>query len=182
MLINLSQPQIWRRWGKETWSIWHVTAAIGMAGVTAMMAPSNDNRSTISRRTTAMMAPSNNLSRMPNRNRRMIPLNQCRLWSLIRIALSWQFLGLQHLKSSAATLFVKKYFSIRTKTTSEYLKRRWRWRTFTRCFLEQRTQQSALLLLLTNEDRAGGLKVGDRCLKHIDLDNLWKFAGDAASQ
>ena len=35
---------------------------------------------------------------------------------------------------------------------------------------------------LTNKDRAGGLKVGDRCLKHIDLDNLWKFAGDAASQ
>ena len=35
---------------------------------------------------------------------------------------------------------------------------------------------------LTNKDRTGGLKVGDRCLKHIDLDNLWKFAGDAASQ
>ena len=35
---------------------------------------------------------------------------------------------------------------------------------------------------LTNKDRAGGLKVGDRYLKHIDLDNLWKFAGDAASQ
>ena len=35
---------------------------------------------------------------------------------------------------------------------------------------------------MTNNDRAGGLKVSDRYLKHIDLDNLWKFAGDAASQ
>ena len=35
---------------------------------------------------------------------------------------------------------------------------------------------------LTNKDTADGLKIGDRCLKHIDLDNLWKFAGDAASQ
>ena len=56
-----------------------MTAAIVMAGVTAMMAPSNDNRSTISRRT-AIMAPSNNLSRMPNRSttsRRMIIDHDC---------------------------------------------------------------------------------------------------------
>ena len=42
---------------------------------------------------------------------------------------------------------------------------------------------AVLYFNLTKKDRgAGGLKVGDRCLKHIDLDNLWKFAGDAASQ
>ena len=41
---------------------------------------------------------------------------------------------------------------------------------------------AVLYFNLTNKDRAGGLKVGDRCLKHIDLDNLWKFASDAASQ
>ena len=41
---------------------------------------------------------------------------------------------------------------------------------------------AVLYFNLTKKDRAGGLKVGDRYLKHIDLDNLWKFAGDAASQ
>ena len=35
---------------------------------------------------------------------------------------------------------------------------------------------------LTNNDRVGDLKVSDRYSKHIDLDNLWKFASDAASQ
>ena len=46
MLINLTQPQNWRPWGKDTRSIWHVTAVIVMAGVTAMMPPSNVHKCT----------------------------------------------------------------------------------------------------------------------------------------
>ena len=42
--------------------------------------------------------------------------------------------------------------------------------------------QAIFYFTLSSKDRSDGLKVGDRCLKHIDLDNLWKFAGDAASQ
>ena len=40
---------------------------------------------------------------------------------------------------------------------------------------------AVLYFNLTNKDRAGGLKVSDRYLKHIDLDILWKFTGDAAT-